>query len=308
MSVDVHERLRRLLFLVPYVRRHPGISVEALAEALSVKKEALLEELELLAMVGRPPFQPDDYIDVHVENDRVYVDLDQRLSAPPRLTSGEAAALFAAASVLGPAAGETVKEALDKLERVLPPQARERARQMSQRINAASDGPSELAPLRLAIAGRREVTFDYFSQGRGVTEPRRVRPAELINHRGQWYLAAIDAAKGEERLFRVDRLQHLALTEDTFSPLPERTGSVPSPAGGEVRVRFTPAAAPYVRERFGADARLLADGGVEVTVTGASERWLVGWVLSFGGDARVLEPAWAQEAVVRAARALLQVG
>ena len=37
-------------------------------------------------MVGRPPFQPDDFIDLHVENDRVWVDLDQRFSKPPRLT------------------------------------------------------------------------------------------------------------------------------------------------------------------------------------------------------------------------------
>ena len=83
---DVHERLRRLLFLVPYVSKHPGVSVDALAQALGVGREELLKELDLLACVGRPPFNPDDYIDIYVDNDRVYVDLDQRLSAPPRLT------------------------------------------------------------------------------------------------------------------------------------------------------------------------------------------------------------------------------
>ena len=67
----VHERLRRLLFLVPYVSKNPGITVDALAKELSVSREALLEELDLLTMVGRPPFQPDDYIDIYVENDRV---------------------------------------------------------------------------------------------------------------------------------------------------------------------------------------------------------------------------------------------
>ena len=86
---NVHERLRRLLFLVPYVSKHPGLSVDELARALNVDREDLLEELDLLTCVGRPPFNPDDYIDIYVENDRVYVDLDQRLSAPPRLTVGE---------------------------------------------------------------------------------------------------------------------------------------------------------------------------------------------------------------------------
>lgn len=304
---DIHDRLRRLLFLVPYVRRHPGITLEALAEALGVEKEGLLHELELLAMVGRPPFQPDDYIDVYVENGRVYVELDQRLSAPPRLTAGEAAALFAAASLLEPAAGDALGAALAKLEAVLPPAAKERAREMTRRIHAGAEGPAELVPLREAVTDRREITFDYFAHGRGATEARRVQPLELLNHRGQWYLAGFDRGRGEERLFRLDRLQNLVLTDARFEPPSTRTANsrVPSPSGGEVRVRFTRAAAPYVRERFGEHARLLSDGQVEVTVTGASERWLVGWVLSFGGDAEVLEPAWAREAVARAAQTAL---
>ena len=59
-------------------------------------------------------------------------------------------------------------------------------------------------------------------------------------------------------------------------------------------------------ERFGGEARELADGGVEVRVAGDSERWLVQWVLSFGGEAEVLEPAWAREAVSRAALRALE--
>jgi proteasome accessory factor C len=74
-----------------------------------------------------------------------------------------------------------------------------------------------------------------------------------------------------------------------------------------VRVRFTQLVAPYVRERFGEDARLLADGSVEVRVAGDNERWLTQWVLSFGGEAEVLEPASARAAVARAAKAALGV-
>src|SRR5262249_54494647 len=99
---DVRERLRRVLFLVPYASRHPGITVRELAQALGLSEEELLVDLDLLTMVGRPPFQPDDYIDVYVENGRVYLDLDQRFSAPPRLTAAEAAALRAAADLVRP--------------------------------------------------------------------------------------------------------------------------------------------------------------------------------------------------------------
>lgn len=306
---DVHERLRRMLFLVPYVAKHPGVSVDALAEAAGISRDELLKELDLLTCVGRPPFNPDDYVDIYVDNDRVYVDLDQRLSRPPRLTPAEAAALAASAELLRPAAGSTLEAALGKLERVLPAPARARYRELHQRIDAQLDAPPTLAPLTQAILERREVTFDYASPGRAGHEPRRVRPYELLSHRGQWYLQGWDHVRQDERLFRVDRMEGLAVTEARFEPPPGARARVPNPARADVkpvRVRFSKGVAPYVRERFGEDARLLADGGVEVRVAGDSERWLVQYVLSFAGEAEVLEPESAREAVARAARARLE--
>jgi cell division septation protein DedD len=43
---------------------------------------------------------------------------------------------------------------------------------------------------------------------------------------------------------------------------------------------------------------------VDVLVPGDSRRWLVQWVLGFGGEARVVEPAWAVDVVRAAAQGL----
>lgn len=302
---DVHERLRRLLFLVPYVSRHQGITLDELSRELGVSKEDLLEELDLLTFVGRPPFQPDDYIDIYVDDDRVYVDLDQRLSAPPRLTASEAAALVAAAELLRTQHGSALQSAIAKLEKVIPAAARARYREMHRKIDASLEAPTELGPLTAAIAERREVEFDYFAGNRGTTEHRVVQPRELFSHRGQWYLASFDTVRKDDRLFRLDRIQNLTVTDRAFEGAPApRPQSLPNPAqGGEVRVRFSTAAAPYVKEQFGLEGRPAADGGWEVRVAGDSPRWLTQWVLSFGGEAEVLEPEWARQAVARAAAA-----
>ncbi len=302
----VHERLRRLLFLVPYVSKHPGLSVDELAKALNVEREDLLDELDLLTCVGRPPFNPDDYVDIYVDNDRVYVDLDQRLSRPPRLTAGEAAALAASAELLRPAAGDALQSALGKLERILPAGARERYREMYRKIDASSEAPQSLGPLTRAILERLEVTFDYTSPGR-PSEPRRVRPYELLSHRGQWYLQGYCHTRQDARLFRLDRMENLAHTDTSFQPPADARAAVPNPARSSagIRVRFSKLAAPYVTERFGADARPLPDGGVEVRVAGDNERWLTQWILSFGGEAEVVEPASARAAIARAAQASL---
>lgn len=305
----VHERLRRLLYLVPFVAKNPGLTVEAVARELGITREALLEELDLLTLVGRPPFDPDDFVDIYVEDGRVYVELDQRLRAPPRLTAAEGVALAAAAALLKPAAGDALTRALGKLESVLPPHALQRYRDMSRTLDVAMEAPDGLATLSQAIVERREVELDYFTAARGQTEHRRVRPWELFSHRGLWYLNAFCLARGGPRLFRLDRIARLGLTDERFAEV-DGAGARALPgvvdANGEVHVRFSPDVAPWIVERFGDAARPAPDGSVEVTVPGDSERWLTQWILSFGGDAVIVSPQWAKDAVARAARASLR--
>lgn len=307
MTTLAYERLRRMLFLVPYVARHRGQTVDEVAKAAGITRAELLAELDLLSLVGRPPFEPTDYVEIYVEDDKVYVDLDQRLSRPPRLTAAEGVALAAAAELLRPAAGDALTAALQKLEKVLPEGARARYQQMAKQLDVALEAPTGLAPLTQAIALHREVAFDYFTGGTGTTERRTVQPHELFSHRGQWYLAAWDKGRGDDRLFRLDRITAAQLLDATFAPKAPAGKTVPSGEGAkaQVKVRFAPAAAPYVRERFGAQARWVAQGALEVEVPGDSARWLTGWVLSFGGEAVVVEPAWAVKAVAEAARASL---
>jgi proteasome accessory factor C len=302
------ERLRRLLFVVPFVSKNPGLTVDEVAKAVGCTKSELLEELDLLALVGRPPFQPDDYIDIYVEDDRVYLDLDQRLSAPPRLTASEGVALAAAAALLKPSSGGALASAVAKLERVLPREALARYRDLSRSLDVSADGPDSLATISQAILEHRELDLEYVSVGKGDRERRRVQPLELFSHRGQWYLQAFCLTRKGERLFRVDRIGSLTLTENRFPEPANAQRPVPGGGGTErpVTVRFAPELSPWQQERFGDSGSLQADGSLVVTVPGDSERWLTRWVLSFGGSATVLEPEWAIRAVAEAALASLQ--
>src|SRR5207248_5708121 len=114
-QLDAQERLRRLLLIVPAARRRPGIKVDELARELGLPSEELMEDIDLLGFVGRPPFSPDDLIDITVdERGRVSVMLDQSFSRPPQLTGLEALALAAAAQEAAPA-DPAVVSALRKL-------------------------------------------------------------------------------------------------------------------------------------------------------------------------------------------------
>ena len=92
---DVPQRLRRLLYIVPYVAKHPeGVLVDDLAKMLNAERDELLADLDLLSQVGPPDGDPGEYLLVSVEEGRVFVDLAHRLTRPLRLTPAEGCSLL----------------------------------------------------------------------------------------------------------------------------------------------------------------------------------------------------------------------
>jgi proteasome accessory factor C len=248
-------------------------------------------------------------VEFSVEDDRVYVELDQRLHKPPRLTGAEATALSAAARLVFPADSDVLGSALSKLEQALGARARPQAEALGRVIDAGQAAPPDAGRVEQAVRERRELRFDYFSPERGSARRRTVQPLELMSSRGQWYLAARCLEANEERLFRLDRATAVALGERTFPPAPSRKSALPpSPFGrGAARVRFSRAVAGWAAEQFGqAGVTVLPDGTAEVQLDVDSEAWLVGWVLSFGGEAELVSPESVRRNIARAALASLE--
>jgi proteasome accessory factor C len=296
---DARERLKRVLFLVPYAVKHRGIAVKDLAAKCGISEKELLEDLDFLLGVGCPPFAPDDFLDLYVEGDRVYVALHQSFSRPPRFTESEAAALGAAARALG---GEGSERAVKGLRDLVPRDRRASFDELVGRIYAGSPPAKDsvLGRLQRAIAERREVALRYFTASRETESDRTVQPWTLAQRFGHWYLYGFDAARGRALPFRIDRIRECALGDVRFEP--PSAGQLAkarlfSDAQGEpVRVRLGPQAAAWALARPGlAVIERTADGGAVVSVQGASEDWATRFSLSFGGDAEVLSPAGARK-------------
>ena len=70
---DVSQKLRRLLYIVPYVAKHPeGVPVEQLAKMLGAERDELLADLDLLSQVGPPDGDPGEYLLVSVDEGRTF--------------------------------------------------------------------------------------------------------------------------------------------------------------------------------------------------------------------------------------------
>ncbi len=294
---DPRDRLRRVLFLVPYAVRHPGIPVKDLARRCACTERELVEDLDFLLNVGSPPFGPDDFLDVYVEGDRVHVGLHQSFSRPPRFTESEAAALAAAAQALG---GEGRERAVKALRDSVPRDRRQSFDELSRRIYAgAPPAPdSVLGRLQGAIAERRTVRLAYHSASSGAESERVVHPYTLAQRFGHWYLYGHDRQRGKPLAFRLDRIRECHPLAESFEPPGEAELSrmrLFSEARGEpVRIRVGPGAAAWALARPGLRLVEREEDGAAVVEVDAGEEWATRFALSLGGQAEVLAPAAAR--------------
>jgi proteasome accessory factor C len=308
-KADARDRLRRVLFLVPYAVRHPGIPVRDLARKCGISERELLDDLDFLLGVGCPPFAPDDFLDLYVEGNRVYVALHQSFSRPPRFTESEAAALAAAAQALG---GEGKDRALKALRDSVPRDRRESFDELVTRIYAGSPPAKDsvLGRIQRAVAERRALRIRYFTASRGAEGERVVHPYTLAQRFGHWYLYAFDRTRGRALPFRLDRVRECLVTEEHFEAPSEaelnRARLFSEPHGTPIRIRLGRLAAAWALARPGQlkVLRRTGGGGAMVEVEGAGEEWATRFALSFGGDAEVIGPPAARrhfsEAVRRA--------
>jgi len=309
--IDPRDRLRRVLFLVPYAVRHPGIPVKELARRCGCTEKELMEDLDFLLGVGSPPFAPDDFLDLYVEGERVYVALHQSFSRPPRFTESEAAALAAAAQALG---GEGRERVVRALRDAVPRDRRASFDELVGRIYAGSPPArdSVLGKLQRAIAERRAVRLGYHSASRAADTDRIVRPFTLAQRFGHWYLYGHDSERGKALAFRVDRIRECTVTEERFDPPSEAELAAArlfsEPSGESMRIRLGPVAAAWALARPGGLTIVKRDRAgavVEASGLGLDERWATRFALSFGGDAEVIGPASARRTFAEAVRRTL---
>ncbi len=300
-------QLRKMLILVPAAWRAgaDGLPLERAVKVTGARSTREIEEL--VAAIGYlelGPSMPDDCLSVSIEDGRVFVDSVLRFVQPLPLSLREGAALVAALRPFEKGGGATVASAIRKLRRAVPEPLRETADDLARGTDfpVGPPGPSAAA-LERAIDGRLEVEVDYRAEVSGSEAVRTLEPRALFHQDGNWYLAAWNVAKGEEHLFRLDRIAAVRVGTRVFGehkgpPLDRyrrRHLYLESGAEREVRVRFRGASADAAAEQWPERSVRNPDGTVTVTAKVTPGNFLLGWVLGHGGDAEVEEPADARE-------------
>jgi proteasome accessory factor C len=307
------ERFARLVTLASILiqngRAGRRIASSEVREALQISEQELEEDIGVLNVVN---FGAGSYVLYAEVQDDGMIEIDPEaygdsFARPARLLPVEAKALVAAIDLIG----EHIPEGslASVREKVVGALGEDPIREGLQVATAGGDDSLVAGIVSRAIAGQRLLAIDYFKENEGEFSKRTVEPYALINGREGWYVATYDPAKEAVRHFRLDRIKVATVTDEQFEPRSEvnpaadvdgwpRTGEVP--ASRRARLWISPERARWAREERTVMEEL-SDGSLIVELSFAGVAWLVREVLKEAGDAAVLEPEDARQAVREAA-------
>ena len=302
------ERLQRLLAMVPWVAAQDGPTLSEICSRFDINLAQLAADLEVIWLVGLPPYTPDALVDVVQEGDRVWIRYAEVFASAHRLTPDQAVALLTAgASVLAlPGADQdgALASGVAKLADLLGVDA---AQVLD--IDLGNASPEVVAVLREGIDAGRRVQLDYYSYGRDTRSVRDVDPYQLQAQDGAVYLLGHCHQAGGQRRFRVDRIASAVLLADAAAPPegPLFTEVFRADDADPRVVLELPASAGWVRDVYPVEAaEVRADGTSVVTLAIAAAPWLERLLLGIGPEARVVEgPPELAEGARRAAARIL---
>jgi proteasome accessory factor C len=310
---DVSQKIRRLLYIVPYVAKHPeGVLVDTLAKMLGAEREEMLADLELLSQVGPPDGDPGEYLLVSVEEGRVFVDLAHRLTRPLRLTPAEGAALLLGIKALresGIAPFDAAMQGAEKkLLTALGRDAREAESLATSTVVAEPDAAvaSHLRALVTAARRNERVEIEYAAVSRAQAEHRPIDPYGIVHHAGEWYMVGHCHKRGDVRTFRIDRIAALKTTGEKFEqPVGFSLEAyrrerlyVPSADSVTVRIHLDPLAVTRIGANWPVgEVTTQDDGSAELLVDCDGFEWVTQWVLGLGRHAAIIAPEEAKLAM-----------
>ncbi len=318
MTDTAASQLRRVLQLIPELADDSDHPLDEVARRVGVDRKTLLKDLNSLADRFDDPGGFVEGVQIYVSRDKVSLRSDHFLR-PMRLTVAELSALDLGLALLRAERPPEEHAALDRARaRLVKVLARSPDDPPTVDFRVASTGGDAdnetLVALRRAMRARHKVRITYRSSNAADGAERVVSPYACVFASDAWYLVAQCERSGGLRVFRLDRIEALAPSDEAYQ-VPDgfsldkvvRDGRVfLGQPNEEVRIRYGPAVARWVAEREGES--LAADGSVTLSYPLADTRWVVRHVLQYGAEAKVLSPESARVAVREALERIASAG
>ena len=314
---------RQWRILQSLIASHRGKSAADLARELEYHWRAVYRDLEALQLAGFPIFTD------RVDGKNLWSILESaRRNVPLPLDLTEVMALYFSRGLMRVLKDTVFYESLEsffqKIKATLPAETIQYLEKIEQSLGVGAKPSKRYAQLRdvidrisQATVERQVVEIDYYTMSRKKRTRRKVSPYKIWFFDGAFYLVGNCGLREDIRIFALDRIKSLRLTDETFEiPGDFRVEEFMQTSFGvfhgkpqNVKIRFAPEVAGYIREKtWHATQKITSqnDGSIifEARVAGTDE--IKYWLMSWGSKAEVLSPATLRDEMISEAQNMLR--
>ena len=297
------DRVKGLLVMLPWLMQRKEVAISDMARQFNISESDLIEDLELAAMCGTPPYTPLELTEVFIDEGIIYVGRNKHFERRLELSSSEAFGLSllaaAAEDIPGFTRRKELTSAVEKLRKVLGDGI----------VDIDTESPAFLQVVTEAAASGERLAITYWTPADNVEKLRTVSVRSVFTDRGHWYITADDDLSGSQRHFRVDRIRNVVPTGE-FVPVEAVDNQVPAwfaDAADKAKVilEVSPAAAWAVETYPCTVLEERLDGSFRVEMVINSEHWLGRLLLRAEGNISVVAPESAVNLLQRTATDVL---
>lgn len=301
------DQLSRQWQLVRLLSGKLGRSLAQLRAELGVSKRTVQRDIAGLERAGFP-------IVSDARDGAIFWRFVEGFSAesPVSLTLTELMALYYSRGLLRPLQGsdiyDSIESAMQKIGTTLPAESFSLMREMESALAVSTFGAKDFSrsrevidKLTKALLHRYTVRLEHMAAGYDDPIPREVDPYKLWYVNNGLYLVGRDHRSEYLRVFAVERINCVSLTNRrfeipssfNFEKFSESAFSMIGGTAQDVQIRFSKSQAPYIRERTWHPSQTIttkANGGVVLNLMVADLGEVKRWLIGFGANALVLKP------------------
>lgn len=170
--------------------------------------------------------------------------------------------------------------------------------------------------IQQCILNKTVLDIEYLSQKNEVTK-RTIHPYKLFMYNNAWFVLGFDESKGDIRYFKLNRIQYFAVQHRKFvqlltykeSDYLDEYGMKNNGEWYPIKLKLTGNYAMLVKERiYGKDQTIeeVDDKTTILSVKMQGQENILVFVLGFGANCEVLEPAWLKEKVLNSLKEILE--
>jgi len=150
----------------------------------------------------------------------------------------------------------------------------------------------KISLIKEAITSHRMITFDYYYNKGQIS--RRIEPYFVMFKWSAWYVLGWCTEREDFRLFKLNRLWDLSITDEAFMPqeVPLEAASLDNalPDQSKIEILFYKSVRFRLIEDYGLHCYTEADHGLLMELNYTNRENAIAWILSFGDQAEVLAP------------------